>query len=287
GGPNNLTVGKEGRIIVPKVEFEEDPNQNYGFDPDGPWVSVEKAKTTTVKVNISPSSAASQIYFTSSDASRVTVSPSRASGPPQILTLTAGDLEGDSAVIEARIGSAMGQSCTNLGVAVYEKTVVATYVHAVNGFTGIMPFTEANNILKQAVVQIDNVGAHNCSHDLSAGYASDVDMGYAEHESLLNNCHMAIGSTHLQDIYMIPTPGKIRLADGQIKMGVHCSDKFPNIGTLHWNIISQDASLRSRYLAHEIFHMWSDHLNLDDNLMHENEMSMGNTLKKSQWDLAH
>ena len=281
GNAANITLGKTGRIIVPKVEFEEDPNQNYGFDPDGPWISVEKAKTTTVKVNISPPSAVSQVYFTSSDTSKVTVSPSQASGSTQTLTLTAGSIEDDGATIDVRLGSASGPVCERLGVAVYEKVTISFYIHAVNGFTGSIPVGAANNVLKQAVVELSNAGYHGCTHDISAGYQYDVDIDepHKEHYVLINGCH-AYGT---QDLFMIPSPGKIR-SSGQIWYGLHWKDTNPDV---HWNIIAEDASPRYRYMAHEFFHTWAGHISETGNLMHPNETSMGDKLKKAQWDIAH
>ena len=279
GDDTDITIGKEGKIIVPKVDFEEAPNQNYGFDPDGPWVSVEKTKTTTVKVNISPSSAASQVYFTSSDASKVTVSPSRASGSPQILTLTAGALEGDSAVIEARIGSATGQSCTNLGVAVYEKKSISCFVHKVNGYSGLTPLTQINDLLKQAVVRIDTYSEDARTCDLSSGYTYDVDEAEDEHIDLANTGL----SPGWADVFVIPSPGKVRTDGGAIKFGMHYHDKMRNV---HWNIVSETADPFYRYFVHELFHYWqTSHESDSDNLM-RSDVS-GERLKKAQWDLTH
>jgi len=266
-------------LTIIKVDFEEDPNQNYGFDPDGPWVSIEKSKTTTVKVNIAPSSAASQVYFTSSDTSKVTVSPSQASGSPQTLTLTAGATEDDSAVIDARIGSTAGWSCASLGVAVYEKQPISCFVHKVNGYSGSIPVTQVNDVFKQAVVRIDTYSEDTRTCDLSAGYAYDVDESEDEHIDLANTGL----SPGWADVFVIPSPGKVRTAGGEIRFGMHYHDMVLDI---HWNIVSETASPFYRYFAHELFHYWQPgHESDSDNLMHSDVT--GEHLNKAQWDLAH
>lgn len=281
--PSGYVDDKVGLLIIedalPKVDFEEDPNQNYGFDPDGPWVSVEKSKTTTVKVNINPPSAASQVYFTSSDTSKVTVSPSQASGSPQTLTLTAGSTEDDGATIDVRLGSASGPVCEQLGVAVYEKESIQCFIHKVNGYSGSVSLSEVNALLKQAVVRIDSYAEDTRTCDLSAGYPYDVDNAEDEHIDLANTGL----SPGWADVFVIPSPGKVRTIGGEIRFGMHYHDESAGV---HWNILSETADPFTRYLAHELFHYWQEsHESDSDNLMHS-EVS-GEHLKKAQWDLAH
>ena len=40
-------------------------------------------------------------------------------------------------------------------------------------------------------------------------------------------------------------------------------------------------------MAHEFFHTWAEDISETGNLMHQDETSMGDKLKKAQWDIAH
>lgn len=149
----------------------------------------------------------------------------------------------------------------------------------VKGYAGAIPVISANKILKQAVVKIRDNGSHGCTHDLSQGSPSDVDEANEEHIAMVDNCH----AVDNQDVFIIPSPGKVRTVSEGIKFGMHYFD--PSI-PVSWNIISEDASPLARHIAHEVFHTWAtSHLNEDDNLMHEDVQ--GERLKKAQWDLAH
>jgi len=261
-----------------KVEFVEDENQAYGFDYDGPWVSIETSKTTTVTANIYPPSAASLVYFVSSDTSKINVSPSHASTSSLTLTVIAGATDGDNVTIDGRLGSAAGIISARLGVAVYKKGSISCFVHKVNGFGAAIPIAQINSIIKQAVIRIDAFSEDSRTCDLSAGYAYDVDESEDEHIDLADT-GLSIGWA---DVFLIPSPGKIRTPEG-LKFGRHYYDSSLD---LHWNIVSETADPFYRYFTHELFHYWQTvHEIEENNLMNPNVT--GEKLNKRQWDLAH
>lgn len=260
-----------------KVEFKEDANQAYGFDCVGPWISVETGKTTTVIAYVEPSELHSKVYFKSSDESNIT--PINMVASPQILILTAKNTKGDKGVIEAKLGSIEGENCAILRTAVYEKQSMSCYLHKINGYNGTVSLAQINDILKQAVVRIDQFAMDERDCDLSAGYPYDVDLSKDEHY-LLADTGLSVG---FEDIFLIPTPGKIRDEENYIRFGFYCADP---IAGRHWYIVTEDAFPFPHILAHELFHHWQlDHEQSEDNLMEAS--ATGKRLKKHQWDLAH
>ncbi len=118
-------------VIDVDLEFEETVSNN-GFDDtvDPPWLVVpvnNPPNQNTVKVNIEPSAAISQVYFTIDDTAKATVSPVQASSSPQTLTLT-GVAKGHT-VLRARVGSSSGPVCKTLNICVRDKKVVNVDFH--------------------------------------------------------------------------------------------------------------------------------------------------------------
>jgi hypothetical protein len=79
------------KVTVIDVDYSEDTNQDYGYDSYTnsffPYKSVEVGETDTVYADISGTSGvAGKVYFTSTDESYVTVSPSQASSTHQQVT---------------------------------------------------------------------------------------------------------------------------------------------------------------------------------------------------------
>ena len=123
--PDNIQVS------IPSVDFEETaPNNGFDDTVDPPWLVVpvnNPPNQNTVKVNIEPSAAAAQVYFTIDDPAKATVSPAQASSSPQTLTLT-GVAKGHTA-LRARVGSSSGPICKTLNVCVRDKKVVIVDFH--------------------------------------------------------------------------------------------------------------------------------------------------------------
>lgn len=148
-----------------------------------------------------------------------------------------------------------------------------------NGYSGLTPLTQINDLLKQAVVRIDTYSEDARTCDLSSGYTYDVDEAEDEHIDLANTGL----SPGWADVFVIPSPGKVRTDGGAIKFGMHYHDKMRNV---HWNIVSETADPFYRYFVHELFHYWqTSHESDSDNLM-RSDVS-GERLKKAQWDLTH
>ncbi len=290
-------------ITIVKVEFEECPNQNYGFDTNGPWVSVESEKTTTVKAVIEPAEAVSAVFFTSSDTAKVTVDPAQATGSPQTITLTAGPTQSTSATIDVRLGSIDGPICTQQKVAVYHKRELRIFLHDVNTnqFPGtIQEIQQALwEILKQAVVEVILVERHGCNiqYDVSqeeapegvAVFANSVDYSVdppfdAELLNIVNGCFSGYDPPEeLINVYYVE---RIR-ENPYHRCGLHIADYF--FGTPYdWCLVADvriSGASAVSVLAHELFHVWhSEHLEEEGNLMNSDDL--GTKLKFEQWQMV-
>ena len=123
---------------VEEVEFEEIlAEPYYGFDNYSNSeifsMSIEKGTTEMVKSIITPSTDFDEVYFKSTEADNVSVSPANATSATSQITLT-GDSEGQS-FIEANCGSIEGTNLGNLSVEAYDLktlTVKVIVVHEQN-----------------------------------------------------------------------------------------------------------------------------------------------------------
>ncbi len=115
------------------VDFKES-NPVYGWDDQTdaavPWESVEKGKTTTARAEITPAGKFANVQFSSSDSSKVTVSPTTAGSGSQVMTYT-GVANGESEIKASCGGSELGK----MKVKTYTrkvKTVAVRLVHEKN-----------------------------------------------------------------------------------------------------------------------------------------------------------
>ena len=280
-------------LTVVQVEFAEDPDQNYGFDPSGPWISAETTHSTTARVKVMPSDLAQHFTFASSDSTRATCSYALLSGNQDaqiLLSIMAGSQPGDTAAITARAFN-LPTSFATLRVAVYPKKIIPCYFHRVNGYSGDIPVSGVNELLKQAVAEIENMGVDLVFVDFSAGYANDLDEEYNEQYNLANT---GINVSGDNDVFLLPDNVRIRTIDREVRLGWHISEKvkFSNNqeGYVHFSMISGAAYPFERYVAHEILHQWlfvSSNVgnpvhSLDvDNIMYPDP---GKRLTKENWD---
>jgi hypothetical protein len=129
GGPDNLTLGREGKIHVPKVVFRESAPCS-GFDPtlSPPWPMVPEDGANTIVAGISPAAVADRIAFEVADAGKASVSPAAAAASEQTLTLS-GAAAGETEV-RARL-SGSGTDLAALGVSVKKRVTKSVCIHAV------------------------------------------------------------------------------------------------------------------------------------------------------------
>lgn len=129
-----------GTFQRPKVTFVEDINQKYGFDAytsaTQRWKSVRIGDNDNVIAEIDPSSAATNVYFKSSDTSKVTVPAGPATGSPYTLTLAGvtGGSKGYS-FIQGNVSSVNGYTAGSMCAFVYHtliKRVAIRLVHQGN-----------------------------------------------------------------------------------------------------------------------------------------------------------
>ena len=95
-GPDFSFTGKDDmtvKVLNPKVVFNEDPNQKYGFDNYGvnsmvPWKSVMTGDNDLVIAQTTPAPDHSHLYFKSTNTGNISLSPNKASSGTQKITVT-------------------------------------------------------------------------------------------------------------------------------------------------------------------------------------------------------
>ena len=114
-----------------KVEFKEVNTQTYGFDDrtaGGPWKSVEKGKTDTVKADITVNGGQlNKTGFVSAATDKVLVSPDKAASASQTLTYTGVNL-GEAEVKASCNGGSLGK----MKAKTYAKKTKTVAVRVVN-----------------------------------------------------------------------------------------------------------------------------------------------------------
>ncbi len=122
-------------VHVVEVQFREDTNQKYGFDasyPAVPWKSIEVGQTDTAIADINPVAAAPGVHFMSPYWSSMLVSPWRAAGSPQTVSVTGPLTAGDTDYVEANGGQLGNPTLATMLVAVYAKRALRVNVVLVN-----------------------------------------------------------------------------------------------------------------------------------------------------------
>ncbi len=146
--------------------------QLYGYDdysdPDKCWKSVKAGGSDIFKARTTPSFANHQSYFSSTDTSKVTVSPARGSSiTPEAMTIT-GVAEGES-IIQAHAASSGGVVVDEMGVKCYNlvtKTLGVRVVHEENDDIQEYP-VGTTGLLSTAVVV--SCGTNNFRDTVPAG----------------------------------------------------------------------------------------------------------------------
>lgn len=278
-------------MTVADGHFEQDENQNYGFDDhtdtNQPWISVETNLTTTVKFHLKPADIAPRIKFFSCNTATVTVTPTNASGGEYTtLTLTAKPNPSvRTTVIEARADTQTGTLLATLNVKVYNRKTIELCVHNINGFTGTFDYSGVNDILKQAVL-FTKAGQLMCQTNCTPNtfpivVTNRVDLNQNEdYTNLFLKCHR-YNSQLQQDVYLLPAENQLYAETNYFKWpsGVHLS-----YGNVNYSVIYHHDALT---YAHELFHTYyhGHDTNDIDNLM--NEAANGTHLLHDQWNDAH
>lgn len=138
------------KVLDPKVEFKEYPNQNFGFDNYGensaiPWKSVVVGESDSVLVNITPAEDHNHIFFKSTNTSNVSISPGKADSGSQGVVVT-GNAYGTSD-LQANGDEENGININKMKVQAYNKrslTVAIILIAEVNDDNQLIPVGEGS-----------------------------------------------------------------------------------------------------------------------------------------------
>ncbi len=292
---NGAEVCKDEVLLsIVKMEFKE-LGDNYGWDnytdSKVPWKSVEDGnKTDTVKAEITPASAASQVYFKSTVPGKVTVSPAQASSSPETVTVT-GVAKGESE-IQANIGSVDGTTCAMIKTACYTKklkTIAVTLVHekATPGPGGDAGYTSTDisdtditdmlkKVYKQSVQEFTLTRLPEKTVDFDDNHDGKLDNndspGWMNPEC--TKIRDACQSAHDYNIFIVSN-GSDPNTTGWMKHGQTFGFVFPDTGG------------NARTFCHELGHGQglSHSENADSqNIMYYSSSTTKWRLRKGQWD---
>jgi hypothetical protein len=284
-------------VNIIKVDFKE-LGENYGWDnytdPTVPWKSVEDGnKTDTVKAEIAPVSAASQVYFKSTVPGKVAVSPAQASASPETVTVT-GVAKGESE-IQANIGGVDGMTCAKMKPKCYTKkakTIAVTLVHEMatpgpGGDAGYistdMSDADITNMLakvyKQSVQEFALTRIPAKTVDFDDNHDGKLDTedvpGWMNPE--MAKIRDACQSAHDYNIFIV-SHGSYPGGTGLSQLGA----KFV--------FVHVDSGANSRSVCHELGHAQGRPHSPDadtENIMYKFSSPTKWRLRKDQWDLLN
>jgi hypothetical protein len=261
-----------------KVEFKES-NPVYGWDDHTdaavPWESVEKGKTTTAKAEITPAGKFAHVQFTSSDSSKVTVSPATAGSDSQVVTYT-GVANGESEIKASCGGSELGK----MKVKTYTRKVKTVAVRLVNeknyNSTNISDAditARLKKVYDQAVVEftLTRLPAKTVEFDKNKDGKIDVDSWMSdEMKAVRDACK---DDSYDFNIFLVDKP-----SDG--------SFGFMDLNQRYGFVHADSTSTPLKSLSHELGHgQGLAHRQDDtDNLMKQGEGDNMWRLRKDQWD---
>jgi hypothetical protein len=276
-----------------KVEFKE-LGDNFGWDnytdSTVPWKSVEDGnKTDTVKAEITPASAASQVYFKSTVPGKVTVSPAQASSSPETVTVT-GVAKGESE-IQANIGGVDGTTCAKIKPKCYTKklkTIAVTLVHekATPGPGGDAGYTSRDISDTDITYMLKKVYKQSVQEfTLTRLPAKTVDFD----------------DNHDGQLEVMTPPGWMNSECAKIRDACQSAHDYnifivskPNDGSAGWMSFNQkyafihaDTGANARTVCHELGHgQGLSHCADSDteNIMYRFDSSTKWRLRKNQWD---
>ncbi len=266
-----------------KVEFKEH-NTIYGFDDytnsSVPWKSVEKGKSDTVKVKITPAGKFANVQFTSSDTAKVTVSPATAASDSQIVTVK-GVANGEAEIKATCGGSVLG----TMKVKTYTKktkTVAVRLVHEKNYTSTDVSEADIESFLKkvynQAVFEfvITKLSAKTVEFDLNKdGKFEDNNWMSTEMRTLINECK---DDSYNFNIFLVNNPAYVG-GTGFMRLNQKYGFVYPDNS-------GKPVSTLAHELGHGSFRL--SHTSGDsDNIMYDYASTSKWRLRKDQWDMIH
>jgi hypothetical protein len=279
------------RMTVVDVDFVEDPSQYNGFDSYtssfSPELSLDASYNNLARAEITPASAASNVYFVVTAGSSVSVSPSPATTSPQTVTFT-GSAEGYS-IVHAKLGSS-GPTGVDAGVMRVEAygrdsyRVAVRVIHETN-YNSTDPYTAAELesyldgvVYNQAVVDFDvnKLDPMTLHFDLNGDGKLDTSSWRTlEEEVIINNCDP--GSPYEKVVFIVNRPNTNKC--GCASAGGRYAFVFPDMGCDNRNTT-----------AHELGHAIAGlpDLNLPEsgdqyNLMWSTYLPDQTILRSGQW----
>jgi hypothetical protein len=281
------------RMTVVDVDFVQHPNQVYGFDdytnPFYPQKSVKADGSDVVRAEITPASAASNVYFVRTTGSSVDASPSPATTSPETVTFTGND-EGFS-VVHAMLGSSglYGVDAAVIGASAYFEDSYSVAVRVVHetSYNSSDPYTGAqletylnDQVYNQAVVNwttVTKLPAMTVHFDLNNDGKLDMSSWRtAEQEVIISNCDPG-GFEQVVFIVDHPNPAMC----GGSQYGVKYAFVFPDESPDERQTTAHELGHAAFYLDDLDSPASADHYNL----MWHDATYDGNRLRKSQWGI--
>ena len=219
--PGRVVHADKVRMTVVDVDFVEDPTQYNGFDSYTnsffPRLSLDASFENVARAEITPASAASNVYFVVTTGSSVSVSPSPATASPQTVTFT-GSAEGSSTV-HAKLGSS-GPTGVDAAVIKADAYTLDWYNVAVRvvhetSYNSTDPYTEAelgsylNGVVyNQAMVhfEVKKFDPMTVHFDLNGDGKLEVsESGWtSEQNFIINNCDP--GTSYEKVVFVVDRP---------------------------------------------------------------------------------
>lgn len=261
------------------VKFKEH-NTVYGFDDYTnsaiPWKSVEKGKSDSVKAEITPAGDYANVQFTSSDPTKVTVSPAKATSGSQVVTVT-GVANGEAEIQASCNGNVLGR----MKVKTYTrktKTVAVRLFHEKNYNSTDVSDADIKSFLKkvynQAVFEfkVTRLSAKKVEFDLNKDGKIDVNSWMsAEMIKIRDKCK---DDSYDYNIFLVDNP-----LDG--------STGFMRFNQRYGFVHAGTSGKPESTIAHELGHggFGLTHTSSDNkNIMYNVASSTKWRLRKDQWD---
>lgn len=261
-----------------KVEFKEH-NTKYGFDDHTsatvPWKSLEKGRSDTVMAKVTPVAKYSSVKFTSTDTSKVKISPSKAGSGAQVVQVQ-GVANGESEIKASCDGSDLG----NIKVKTYTKktkTVAVRLVHEKNYNSTDVTDAAIKSYLKkvynQAVFEfkVTRLPTKTVAFDLNNDGKIDVNSWMsAEMRKIRDQCK---DDSYDYNIFLVDNP--IDNSAGYMSFNQR------------YGFVHVDVGIAKKSIAHELGHgaFGLRHTPSDsENIMYSSYSDAKWRLRKAQWD---
>ncbi len=261
-----------------KVEFKED-NTKYGFDDHTSatvsWKSLEAGKSDTIMAKITPAAKYNNVKFTSTDTSKVIISPAKAGSGAQVVQAQ-GIANGESEIKASCDGSILGK----IKVKTYikrTKTIAVRLVHEKNYNSTDVADAVIKSYLKkvydQAVFEfkVTRLPAKTVVFDLNGdGKLDDDNWMTVEMQRIRDACK---DTKYDYNIFLVDNPS------------------FGGAGFMDFNqrygFVYVDVGVAEKTIAHELGHgaFGLMHTPSDsDNIMYSSYSDAKWRLRKAQWD---